>query len=170
MGGWRRVAYLGASRIRQASERDAFLGILLQFVAQGADRNAEDVGGVCPLPKQWCSVSMMRSRSTSATVLPTIGTDACPSPFTAVPPGCRRLFRLIEHDGVGVDFVLLCQKDRAMDGIFEFADVAAPRMRAQALFGLGAERFLVDAVGFCIFLREELRQQHDVRGAFAQRR
>ena len=66
--------------------------------------------------------------------------------------GHRRLFGHIEHYGVGVDFVFLRQQDRTMDSVLQFSNIAAPCMRAQALFGFGTERFLIDAVRFGVNL------------------
>jgi len=62
------------------------------------------------------------------------------------------------------------QQNRAMDGVLQLANVAAPGMGRQQPFGRGRNRAIRHTVGVGIFAREMPRQRLDILGPLAQRR
>ena len=96
------------------------------------------------LPRQWSSVSRIRSRSTSATVRPT--SDA--RDLLGGLRGMRRDARAarpdragaVGHgDGVGADLVAAGEQHGAMEGVLQFAHVAGPAVDAERALRASAE-------------------------------
>ena len=71
-------------------------------------------------------------------------------------------------DGVGADAVVLRQQHGAVQGVFEFADIARPGRAEEGLAGVLGERARRQAVGLRIFCDEVIGERDDVTGTFAQ--
>ena len=79
------------------------------------------------------------------------------------------VLRLQEY-GTGIDLATACHQDGTMHGVFQFADIAGPRIALQFPRRVRRNRFVRNIVGVREFLREMFGERHDVTRSLCQRR
>src|SRR5579859_947449 len=157
---------------------EAFIEILAQLVAQGADRDAENVGGMGP-------VAEAVLQGVDDQIALDVGHGAADQRLGAALDrglgGHRRRRgqagariaggrRVGQHDRLGPDLLAGSQQDGAVHGVFELAHIAAPDMADQHAARRIAQRALRQTVQLGIFLDEVPGQRLDVERTLAQGR
>ena len=156
-------------------DRQSAVGIFVQLVAQRADRDAEDVGGMGAVAE----AMLQRFQDQIALDVGDGAPDQRAGDLFGGEGGVRHrrhglgeveTVAVRRQDGVDADLVALRHQHRAVHGVFQFADVALPAVGGQHPPRFGGNRPHRHAVGVGIFLGEMLRQFEDIGRAIAQRR
>ena len=117
----------------------------------------------------------MSSRSTSARLRPTSARVAASAACAALAAGAGGRDARIGvafwwHDSVRADFGSFSQQHGAVDGVFEFAHIAAPGIGKQHALGVVRKGALRQPVHIGVFLRKEASELYDVACALTKRR
>src|SRR3954453_8925077 len=156
-------------------DRQSAVGVFVQLVAQSADRNAQDVGGVGPIAQ-----AMLQGLQNEIALHVGHGASDQSAGYLFGGEGgvrhgwygfgCVEPLAIRRQNGVDADLVTLRHQNRTVDGVFEFADVALPPAGGQRAPCIRRDRPQRHAVGLGVFLGEMLGEFEDIRRAFAKRR
>ena len=157
------------------------VGIFAQLVAQGADRDAQNVGGMGAVAQAMVQrvqdqIALdIRNRAADQAARHGGGIGHCALH--------RRILRCHGGGHAGADMAAIGQADGfrgyfrtlrqqhgAVNGVFQFAHIAAPGVAQQQPLGDRGDGAIRHAIGFGIFAGEMMRQSANVLGPFAQGR
>src|SRR5579871_5759739 len=168
----RRAAHFAAAGGR---DRDAVIGVFVELVAQGADRNAENIGGVGAVPEAMLEglqdeVALhVRNGAADERARHGFGRHGGMGDggeaLGLIKPGS-----VGGENSLGADLGSAREQHCAVDGVLELAHIAGPAIEHERATRLRRERTRREAVGGGIFLDEVLRELEYVGGPLAQRR